>query len=552
MSPLILARLKMVKNTILGIRDEPLAKITFISITTLILISGVFVGLYMGLRYLDRSSPFGPFMLERVISFYFMILFGMLILSNLVTGYSILYRSQESEYLFSLPLSHTQIFTIHFLTTLFLASWPFLLLALPLIISYGLVKGEPLYFYPLSFLLFPPFIIIPAGIGVISAVILRRVVIVGGRRDILLSIMVILLPFVYLFFSMSWGIQGKGDSYRFLQALFERIAFSSSPLLPSRWLALGTELLGRGDLYGWGYYLLLILSNGLMAFLLVVSISSRLYYQGWCEPEGVFYFYKVKIGGGLSRWLTRFFPKWIRALAEKDIKCFLRDPSQWAHFLIFLGLIIVYVSNLRDMEEGIYTPFWKVTILLINLGGIGFILATLTTRFIFPLFSLEGMRFWIIGLAPISLKRIVIQKFFLSLCLCGGVTFLLIPISNLILKTKPFPFIVTSITIIVMSVTMAGLSVGLGTVFANIKAESPARVVSGIGGTLNAIISLLYVGIVVLAEAIPLFLYTFGRIQPDTYYVLWGLAIFFVVMMSLCLLILPLKAGFRATERMEF
>ena len=43
----------------------------------------------------------------------------------------------------------------------------------------------------------------------------------------------------------------------------------------------------------------------------------------------------------------------------------------------------------------------------LNLGACSLNLATVTTRFVFPQFSVEGKRLWIIGLARMGLARIV-------------------------------------------------------------------------------------------------------------------------------------------------
>jgi hypothetical protein len=37
----------------------------------------------------------------------------------------------------------------------------------------------------------------------------------------------------------------------------------------------------------------------------------------------------------------------------------------------------------------------------LNLGVVGLILSTFTTRFVYPMISLEGRRFWILGLLPV-------------------------------------------------------------------------------------------------------------------------------------------------------
>ena len=79
--------------------------------------------------------------------------------------------------------------------------------------------------------------------------------------------------------------------------------------------------------------------------------------------------------------------------------------------MIFFGLLTIYVLNLRNVAYDFQSPFWSTMISYLNLAACALTLSTLTTRFVFPQFSLEGRRLWIIGLAPLGLPRVVMQKF---------------------------------------------------------------------------------------------------------------------------------------------
>ena len=56
---------------------------------------------------------------------------------------------------------------------------------------------------------------------------------------------------------------------------------------------------------------------------------------------------------------------------------------------------------------------WVNMISFLNLAVVGLILSTFTTRFIFPMISLEGRRFWILGMLPVRRDTILWGKFFL-------------------------------------------------------------------------------------------------------------------------------------------
>src|SRR5207237_6362628 len=103
-----------------------------------------------------------------------------------------------------------------------------------------------------------------------------------------------------------------------------------------------------------------------------------------------------------------------RALVGKDVRVFWRDTSQWSQFVIFFGLLGLYVLNLRSVTYDWNSPYWASFVSFLNLGASSMTLATLTTRFVFPQFSLEGKRLWIVGMVPYGLKRVLLEKFWLS------------------------------------------------------------------------------------------------------------------------------------------
>jgi ABC-2 type transport system permease protein len=74
----------------------------------------------------------------------------------------------------------------------------------------------------------------------------------------------------------------------------------------------------------------------------------------------------------------------------KDVRLFWRDPAQWIQFMIFFGLLCIYVLNLRNVAFNFQNPFWETMISYLNLAASALTLSTLTTRFVFPQFSLEG------------------------------------------------------------------------------------------------------------------------------------------------------------------
>ncbi len=87
---------------------------------------------------------------------------------------------------------------------------------------------------------------------------------------------------------------------------------------------------------------------------------------------------------------TWFFPQPMRLLMVKDLRIFRRDPMQWSQFLIFFGLLALYFFNVRRFNYDLYYIGWVNMVSFLNLSVVGLLMSTFTTRFIYPMLSLEG------------------------------------------------------------------------------------------------------------------------------------------------------------------
>jgi ABC-2 type transport system permease protein len=118
---------------------------------------------------------------------------------------------------------------------------------------------------------------------------------------------------------------------------------------------------------------------------------------------------------------------------------------------------------------------------------------------VFPQFSLEGKRVWVVGLAPIGLVRVVRLKFWLAGCATLVVTLGLILLSCSMLGLDLAHMVFFGVTVTVMTFTLNGIAVGLGALYPDFRETNPSKIVSGFGGTFCLVLSFLYiVGSVVL------------------------------------------------------
>jgi ABC-2 type transport system permease protein len=195
----------------------------------------------------------------------------------------------------------------------------------------------------------------------------------------------------------------------------------------------------------------------------------------------------------------------VRALMIKDTRMFWRDTTQWAQSLMLFGLLGVYIFNLRHFSQQLVNPFWVHLVSYLNLGACSLNLATLTTRFVYPQFSLEGKRIWIVGMAPLGMVQIVKTKFWLATVTSLMVTIGLITLSCQMLNMSWMRTLHFGMAVTVMTLTLTGLAVGLGALYPNFREENPSKIVSGFGGTFCLVLSFLYIltSIIVLAFSSP-------------------------------------------------
>ncbi len=515
---------------------------------------------HTGLDYLYHFPLVGSLLSQRILFLIFGFFFVMLVFSNFIIGYSTLFKNRETQWLLTLPVRHLNVYRWKFIEALAVSSWALIFLSAPMMAAFGGVHSVGAIFYFRVALLYGPFVVLPALCGSWSVLLLVRVIAKPfmKRAAILFGTGSVLLLAFGLTPISDFDAVAQQDVISFDQ-LLRNTRLSVNPFLPSAWLA-KSVLAWSDELDAQGtFFFLLLLANALMGLLIGFEGIGRLYYGSWsaalssrAERFQRASEAKKKKGrrrGAVERMIAMLpIGRAEAALVVKDMRVFWRDPAQWIQFMIFFGLLCIYVLNLRNVAFNFENEFWKAMISYLNLAASALTLSTLTTRFVFPQFSLEGRRLWILGLAPVGLRRVVSQKFWLSCITASVITVSLMIVSSLMLKLPMPKVLFFALTIAVMSTALSGLAVGLGAVFPNFKEDNPSKIVSGFGGTLCLVISFIYISVVVALVAIP-GLREVSKIQfPVSNGTALGLALF----ISIALLAVPMEMGYRRVKNLEF
>ena len=479
------------------------------------------------------------------------------------------YISHEVEFLISQPLEHEDVFNIKLFESMLYSSWAFGILSFPLFISYGMTREVSWLFYPMSLLLILPYLVIPAGLG--STLTMFIAAYFPARRTRALSVVLGGLSIgLMVFFARIMGMgrlmaTTKSDDFLEIMGILN---VGSIPILPNFWLAQGLSAIAPADKSGalqvgtYFYWLSMLMSTALFFLVVCQWLAPRLYYRGWCLSKESASTTELEVGKfSILAWLDRlleYLPAQLRALVSKDSKTFWRDPAQWTQLIILFGLLVIYVGNLRS-ASGYSKTFevliskWRSMISFFNLGATCFILSILTTRFVYPLLSLEGKQFWIIGLAPMRRSKIVWEKFWLCFVSSFFIAEFIMILSNYVLEVSGIMRWMSVVTVLIMAFGLTSLSVGLGALTPNFKEDNPARIANGLGGTLNVILSLIYIGGTIAMLIIPVYIHAVGAEKWILLWDKWVIPyVIVVVLFQVVTIVAPMWFGIRRWNNMEF
>ncbi|KPK70482.1 hypothetical protein AMJ71_08500 [candidate division TA06 bacterium SM1_40] len=482
-----------------------------------IFFSGAFFFFYRIFLYLYATPPVGPALVDRIFSAAFIVFLTMLFMSAVIASLSTFYRSEELEFLMSRPLEVNAIFMGKFVENTVYSSWATLLAGVPLVAAYGIASRAGWVFYPVAMVGLLLFVLIPGALGASCLLVLARFFPLLKRREIVLILGGLVVIGLFLFVRVvqpyGFSIAETEDIVR-LEQYLSGLKGMSSPYLPSTWMV-RVAVNARSGWFGESlYHILLLFSSAAMAIAIAAATASLVYYTGWTRslessserrgsrPQ------RAASPGVVDR-LCREVGS---VLFDKDIRLFVRDPSQWAQAAILIVLLGVYVVSLRDARLHFYSIFWRTVIAFVNLAFTGYIMATLAIRFVFPAVSMESRTFWILRSSPLSAKRFLTEKFLLN----GGISLVLVEIlaicSNLLLGVEGLIIVISAIAVFFFAVSLTSVSIGLGTLFPMLGERNASKIASGPGGILAAIASLAYVALAVSILARPAYIYSMAKL----------------------------------------
>jgi ABC-2 type transport system permease protein len=480
--------------------------------------AAIFLFFYRVLCYFLAVPDFGPVLTYKLLSMVLLTFFAILLFSNIITALSTFFLSRDLERLAAAPVARGTFFYARFGDTLIESSWMVLAFAVPAFLAYGVAHRAGLVFYAAAAVTLPPFIVIPAAIGVAITAVLVNVFPARRTRDILVLLSVVMVAVLYLLFRMLQPERlVNPEAFASFVQFLAVMQTPSSPFLPSTWTAEILYPLLSGHSGSALFHFLLLASTAAALVILCEALLGRLFLPGLSKAqEGrKATFTQHALWERALRALTTPFAPQMRLLMIKEVKTFFRDTSQWSQLILLLALVVVYVYNFSVLPlngSPLVTFYFKNVIAFLNLALAGFVIASVAVRFVLPSISLEGRSFWIAKTAPMALSRLWWSKFWVGLVPLLVLGEVLVAATNHYLKVMPFMMWLSTLTLFCMTFSVVSLGLAVGAAFPKFDADNPSKVAAGMGGLVYMIVCMSFIGAVVVLEAWPVYVLFSSRL----------------------------------------
>ena len=549
-------RWQLARNSLVSHVRQHAWRLLLLTMVAGLFLIGDYAFFFRLLRYMSTMpGELGPLLMGQLLQMIFLTFFSMLVFSNTVTSLSTIYLSSDLLVLMASPLRLTTVFISKFVQTLLYSSWMVLLFGLPIFIAFGQVQQATLAYYVWLIPTLLPFLIMPAGLGILGTMLLMRYFPAQQTHKALTVLSVCFMAALVMlirFLRPERLVREAPDEV--LRQFLDSLKTPDLPLLPSTWAAKALLAGSDATLGSASGHIALLWGGAVVILALTVWVASQVYYTGWSGGYTALRGSTPRRTWRLERVLLPVLRRCTaatRGLLLKDLKLFFRDPAQWSQLLLLGALAVIYLFNIRHLP--LNTLFLKNFISILNLGLAGFVLSAVAVRFVFTSTSLEGRSFWIVLASPMAFRDFLREKFCMYIVPLLVLAETLVVVSNLLLKADTYLMLFAVVVILLMTCALTGLGVGLGAMYARFEYDNIAQTAASAGGLLYMVLSLGFIGMILLLTARPLYVHLYRKFL---YQHVGGLEVYlcYAAIVGLCLLttVLPLRLGRRALERLEF
>lgn len=436
----------------------------------------------------------------------------LLMFSAAVTALSYLYLDEDLGFLIPLPLRPGTLLAQRALEASANAGYMVALLLVPVVVAYLSLFTVKAGAFAAGLVGLMVYLAIPLSFGVCITVVLARFFPARRLHQVLTVLSLVMLCMLVVLFRMARpeALLNPESSNQVLDVL-KSIRMPSEAALPSTWLA---EVVVRGAEGDWAAVWpafgrlagLAGLGVGILALLL-----RTFYWKGYSRAQEQQNMVpgsgRSRVGQVLLTLLVAPAPagRKSRALLRRDVLLFFRDPTQWGQLIILAALVVIYLFNVRYMPTSL--AMFKIAVAYWNLATLGLIVASVAGRFAFTAVGSEGKAFFASRVLPLDVWSYLWSKYLFTAIPLSLLAALTLYGSNRFLGIEGTALRYTVFLAVASSLAMAALALGMGCAQPVFDARNPAKAVMSAWGLTYMFVSLLYVGVVLVLSARPVYQY---------------------------------------------
>ncbi len=430
------------------------------------------------ITYFHEQDELGIILSLKIFQMAWILIFAMLIFSCMVSAVSSVYLSQDNEIVFSAPISTPELYFMRYTSNTIYTSWMMIIFSLPIFAAYGIVfHTSPLYWLLMVITLIS-MACSATCFGLLLTVILVNLFPARHTKDIILYLSLcfgVLIIFLIRLLQPE-NMVNPGEYGNYIE-YFSTISKPAAPYIPAGWAANFLSLYLLDLEIDW-LLLGLILLTPFALYFLGEGAMKMWFFPGYSKSQESF--------GGYNKFGNRrkYKPGNWQWIFNKEAKIFVRDSAEWSQLFMIAALVVIYLYNFKllPIDRAAFSEeFITNLIAFLNIGLAGFIITSLSARFVFPSIGAEGGAFYHIRSSPLSIKRFLIYKFLFYVIPFTFLSLTLIIISNRILHIEGPMWWISIFTNLFITWTVVALGLGFGAAYADFKTENKTVTMGSMG-----------------------------------------------------------------------
>ena len=431
--------------------------------------------------YFHEQDELGIILSLKIFQMSWILIFAMLIFSCMVSAVSSVYLSQDNEIVFSAPISTPELYFMRYTSNTIYTSWMMIVFSFPIFAAYGIVFNTPLLYWLLMVITLVSMACSATCFGLLLTVILINLFPARHTKDIILYLS---LCFSVLIIFLIRLLQPENmvnpEEYGNYIEYFSTISKPAAPYIPAGWAANFLSLYLLDLEIDWLLLGLLFLTPFTLYFF-GEGAMKLWFFPGYSKSQESFgghhkFGHRRKYNLGTWQWLF-----------SKEAKIFARDSAEWSQLFMIAALVVIYLYNFKllPIDRAAFSEeFITNLISFLNIGIAGFIITSLSARFVFPSIGAEGGAFYHIMSSPISIRRFLLYKYLFYVIPFTFLSLTLVIISNRILHIEGPMWWIYIFTNLFITWIVVALALGFGAVYADFKSENKTVTMGSMGAVM--------------------------------------------------------------------